>query len=116
MVELLKALSAVSLDSSIFKVQPWQNPWLLPGVLLPLALHLAVIYWSPLASIFGLAPLNRREWKVVALFSLPVVVLEEILKYIGRHKAEMQEIALKKMRNRHFNEFPNKTVYPPPLF
>jgi len=115
-VELLKALSAVSLDSSLLRVQPWQNPWLLPGVLLPLALHLLVVYWPPLANVFGLAPLNAAEWRVVAAFALPVVLLEEVLKYIGRHKAEMKEAALRKLRNRHLHEFPAAPVMPPPLF
>ena len=116
-IELLKALSAVSLDSSLVRVQPWQNPWLIPGVLLPLALHLLVIYWSPLANIFGMSPLSASEWKVVAMFSFPVVILEEVLKWVGRHKAEVQEATLRKLRNRHFNEIGNfHQVMPPPLF
>jgi Cation transporting ATPase, C-terminus len=65
-VELLKALSAVSLDASLLRVQPWQNPWLIPGVLVPFALHLLVVYCPPLASIFGLARLSLREWKVTS--------------------------------------------------
>jgi Ca2+-transporting ATPase len=63
-IELLKALSAVSLDSSLLRVQPWQNPWLIPGVLIPFALHLLVVYFKPLADIFGLAALSINEWKV----------------------------------------------------
>ena len=63
-IELLKALSAVSLDSSLLRVQPWQNPWLIPGVLIPFALHLLVVYIPPLARIFGLSSLSWREWKV----------------------------------------------------
>jgi Ca2+-transporting ATPase len=115
-IELLKALSAVSLDSSLVRVQPWQNPWLIPGVLLPLALHLLVIYWSPLANIFGMSPLSTNEWKVVAMFSFPVVILEEVLKWVGRHKAEVQETTWRKLRNRHFNEIGNFQAMPPPLF
>jgi Ca2+-transporting ATPase len=79
-------------------------------------LHLLVVYWPPLANVFGLAPLNAAEWRVVAAFALPVVLLEEVLKYIGRHKAEMKEAALRKLRNRHLHEFPAAPVMPPPLF
>ena len=31
-MEMLKALSAVSLDGSMFRIPPWRNPWLLLGV------------------------------------------------------------------------------------
>ena len=63
-MELLKALSAVSLDSSLLVVQPWHNPWLIPGVVVPFALHLLVVYCKPLAALFGLSPLSIKEWKV----------------------------------------------------
>lgn len=65
LIEMLKALSAVSLDSSLLKVQPWQNPWLLAGVALPIALHLLVMYFPPLSYVFGLSPLSVEEWKVI---------------------------------------------------
>jgi Ca2+-transporting ATPase len=63
-IEMLKALSAVSLDSSLLRVQPWQNPWLLLGVLVPSAVHLAVLYYRPLSQLFGVAPLSLEEWQV----------------------------------------------------
>jgi Ca2+-transporting ATPase len=47
-MEMLKALSAVSVDSSIFRVGPQSNPWLIAGVSGPLLLHLFVLYSSKL--------------------------------------------------------------------
>jgi Ca2+-transporting ATPase len=47
-MEMLKALSAVSVDSSIFRVGPQENPWLLLGVSGPFLLHLFVLYSSKL--------------------------------------------------------------------
>ena len=64
MIEMLKALSAVSLDSSMISVPPWKNKWLMLGVAVPTALHMAVMYYPPLAGIFGVAPLSGEEWKV----------------------------------------------------
>lgn len=64
-IEMLKALSSVSLDSSLLQVQPWQNPWLIWSVLFPFLLHVAVLYVPSLANLFGLAPLSLREWKVL---------------------------------------------------
>lgn len=45
-MEMLKALSAVSVDSSIFQVGPQSNKWLLLGVSGPFLLHLLVVYSS----------------------------------------------------------------------
>ena len=58
-MELFKALSAVSVDSSLLTVGPNQNPWLIGGVALPFLLHVAVVYSSKLglpglAKSFGL--------------------------------------------------------------
>jgi len=47
-MEMLKALSAVSLDNSIVKVGPQDNEWLLLGVSVPFMLHLLVLYSSKL--------------------------------------------------------------------
>jgi len=63
-MELIKALSAVSLNTSIFKLPPWKNPWLLPGVFIPAACHLLLLYVPIFRNIFGLVPLTVRDWKV----------------------------------------------------
>ena len=36
------------------------------------------------ADIFALSPLTRADWRAVAYFALPLVVLEEGLKLAGR--------------------------------
>jgi Ca2+-transporting ATPase len=77
-IEMLKALSAVSLDSSLLTVQPWQNPWLLLGVLVPSAVHLGVLYYRPLSQLFGVAPLSLEEWQVR---TLTVIVLLTFFPY-----------------------------------
>lgn len=45
-MEMLKALSAVSVDDSLLTVGPQKNPWLLLGVAVPFLLHLFVLYSS----------------------------------------------------------------------
>jgi hypothetical protein len=47
-MEMLKALSAVSVDSSLLRIGPQENPWLLLGVSGPFLLHLFVLYSSTL--------------------------------------------------------------------
>lgn len=47
-MEMMKALSAVSVDSSLLRVGPQDNKWLLLGVTGPIVLHLGVVYSSHL--------------------------------------------------------------------
>lgn len=83
-LELLKALSAVSLHHSLLRVPPWRNGYLLPAVALPALLHVALVSTPYTRQVFGLQPLSRADWKVVALLSLPVLLLEEALKTVAR--------------------------------
>jgi Ca2+-transporting ATPase len=84
-MELLKALSAVSLDSSMISVPPWKNRWLLLGVIIPFACHLLILYTPSLANIFSLSPLSWKEWEIVLKFSTPILLVEEILKATGKY-------------------------------
>ena len=47
-MEMFKALSAVSVNESVFRVPPWKNRWLLLGVAGPFLLHLSVLYSAAL--------------------------------------------------------------------
>jgi hypothetical protein len=86
LMEMLKALSAVSLDTSLLKFPPWKNSMLVAGTILPLLLHLLFMYVPALSSILRLQPLSLREWKVIVAFAAPILALEEILKYFGRSR------------------------------
>ncbi|KAL3758588.1 hypothetical protein ACHAWU_008342 [Discostella pseudostelligera] len=91
-MELFKALSAVSVDSSLLTVGPNQNPLLIAGVILPFILHVAVVYSSKLglpglAKSFGLAPLSLDDWKTALKWSAPILIVEEVLKAIGRSRS-----------------------------
>lgn len=83
-LELLKALSAVSLHQSLLRVPPWRNGYLLPAVALPALLHFALVSTPYTCRVFGLQSMSRADWKVVALLSLPVLLLEEALKAVAR--------------------------------
>mmetsp|Transcript_20689 Transcript_20689/g.23705 ORF Transcript_20689/g.23705 Transcript_20689/m.23705 type:complete len:104 (-) Transcript_20689:202-513(-) len=88
-MEMLKALSAVSVNDSLFKVAPWRNKWLLLGVSGPFTLHLLVLYSSKLGlpgfgKAFGMVPLTVNEWKTVLLWASPILLVDEILKFTGR--------------------------------
>eukprot|EP00571_Detonula_confervacea_P008690 CAMPEP_0172320496 /NCGR_PEP_ID=MMETSP1058-20130122/40680_1 /TAXON_ID=83371 /ORGANISM="Detonula confervacea, Strain CCMP 353" /LENGTH=1609 /DNA_ID=CAMNT_0013035775 /DNA_START=220 /DNA_END=5050 /DNA_ORIENTATION=- len=96
-MELFKALSAVSVDSSLLTVGPNKNPWLIGGVALPFLLHIAVVYsaklgFPGLAKSFGLAPLSLHDWKIALKWSAPILIVEEVLKGMeDRGTDNMQE-------------------------
>ncbi|CAM9295786.1 unnamed protein product, partial [Phaeothamnion confervicola] len=83
-MEMLKALSAVSVDNSLLRVPPWKNPWLLLGVAVPSLLHLAVLYLPGAGHVFGLQPLTWEDWTYVLRFAAPILLVEELLKAVGR--------------------------------
>eukprot|EP00730_Choanoeca_flexa_P004013 TRINITY_DN11572_c0_g2_i2.p1 TRINITY_DN11572_c0_g2~~TRINITY_DN11572_c0_g2_i2.p1 ORF type:complete len:1043 (+),score=353.64 TRINITY_DN11572_c0_g2_i2:56-3184(+) len=83
-IELLNALNSVSEDQSLLVMPPWRNPLLLAADALSLALHFVILYVPFLASLFQLQPLNGEEWAYVMYLSVPVLLLDEILKLYAR--------------------------------
>merc|ERR1711988_1485760 len=83
-MEMFKALSAVSVDNSILRVPPWKNPYLLAGVALPSLIHFSVLYHPVMNKIFGVTPLDQDQWKRILIWAAPIILVDEILKLIGR--------------------------------
>jgi Ca2+-transporting ATPase len=84
-IEMFNAANALSEDNSILKVPVWSNPWLLMAMAVSFGLHFVILYVPTFATTFSIVPLSINEWLLVLLFSLPVVILDEILKFIGRN-------------------------------
>ena len=89
-MEMLKALSAVSVNDSLFRVGPQSNKWLLLGVSGPFLLHMLVLYSSKLGfgalgESFGMVPLSSDNWTTVLLWAAPILLVDEILKAVGRN-------------------------------
>merc|ERR1712146_510937 len=83
-IELLNALNSVSEDQSLFVMPPWCNWLLIAADLLSLGLHFMILYVPFLASLFQLQPLNTEEWLWVLYLSVPVLIIDEILKLVAR--------------------------------
>lgn len=49
-----------------------------------MALHFMILYVPFFTKLFAIVPLNVDEWKGVLYISLPVIVLDEILKFVTR--------------------------------
>ncbi|KAL3130923.1 Calcium-transporting ATPase, endoplasmic reticulum-type [Trebouxia sp. C0009 RCD-2024] len=84
-IEMFNAMNALSEDNSLLQMPPWKNPYLLLACAVSFGLHFLILYVPFLADIFSIVPLSFNEWLFVLLLSLPVILLDEVLKFIGRH-------------------------------
>ncbi|XP_076867889.1 sarcoplasmic/endoplasmic reticulum calcium ATPase 1 isoform X2 [Brachyhypopomus gauderio] len=87
-IEMFNALNSLSENQSLVRMPPWVNIWLLGAIILSLSLHFLILYVEPLPLIFQVTPLRWSQWMVVLKISIPVILLDEALKYISRHHLE----------------------------
>lgn len=85
-IEMFNSLNALSEDNSLVTMPPWRNPWLLVAMSVSLGLHCLILYVPFLADVFGVVPLNLNEWFSVILVSAPVILIDEVLKFVGRNR------------------------------
>lgn len=104
-IEMLNALNALSEDGSLLTMPPWTNPYLVLAMIVSIGLHLVVLNVASLAKTFQVTPLDWNEWLVVLGFSFPVILIDEILKVIGRHiSAKALAGRLRMMQNSKKND------------
>ena len=82
--EMLKALNALSEDGSLLQMPPWANPWLLVAMFVSIGLQFLILYVPRMAAIFQIVPLTYNDWVLVMAFSMPVIFIDEVLKFCGR--------------------------------
>ncbi|KAG5284126.1 hypothetical protein AALO_G00023240 [Alosa alosa] len=87
-IEMFNALNSLSENQSLLRMPPWVNFWLLGAIILSLSLHFLILYVEPLPLIFQVTPLHWSQWIVVLKISIPVILLDEALKYLARHHLE----------------------------
>jgi len=85
-IEMFNALNALSEDSSLLTIGLFANPWLLVAIFLSMALHCVILYIPLFGVIFGTVPLNTNDWLLVLMFSFPVFIVEETLKFVNRQR------------------------------
>ncbi|XP_051749219.1 sarcoplasmic/endoplasmic reticulum calcium ATPase 1 isoform X1 [Ctenopharyngodon idella] len=90
-IEMFNALNSLSENQSLLRMPPWVNIWLLGAIILSMSLHFLILYVEPLPLIFQVTPLHYSQWIVVLKISIPVILLDEALKYISRHHLEGEE-------------------------
>ncbi len=83
-IEMLNALNALSEDGSLVQMPPWKNPMLILAIIGAVGLHMMILYVPFFNPIFSVCPLSEHDWWLVMLFSVPVIFIDEILKFVGR--------------------------------
>ncbi|KAF7120511.1 hypothetical protein RHSIM_Rhsim13G0089100 [Rhododendron simsii] len=83
-IEMFNSLNALSEDGSLLTMPPWVNPYLLVAMSISFGLHFLILYVPFLAQVFGIVPLSLNEWLLVLAVALPVILIDEVLKFVGR--------------------------------
>lgn len=105
-IEMLNAMNSLSENQSLLSMPPWCNPWLLGAMVLSFSLHFVILHieflsvrrhtsqiysipiWIWFQAVFQVTPLTVDEWITVMKFSLPVILLDETLKFTARKYAD----------------------------
>ncbi|CAK7203473.1 hypothetical protein SEUCBS139899_006207 [Sporothrix eucalyptigena] len=83
-IEMFNAINALSSSESLLTLPLWENMMLVYAIALSMALHFALLYIPFLQTLFSILPLNWNEWKAVLILSAPVIVIDEVLKFVER--------------------------------
>merc|ERR1712112_439499 len=89
-IEMSNALNSVSENQSLIVMPPWINPWLLGAMALSFGLHIIILYVDVLNVVFNISALSMDQWIVVLKFSLPVLLLDELLKFVARNYTDVE--------------------------
>ena len=62
--------------------------WLLGAMALSFSLHFMILYIDFLNVVFNITPLSIEQWMTVLKFSMPVILMDEALKWVARNYAD----------------------------
>jgi len=83
-IEMLNALNSLSENQSLLVMPPWINPFLLGAMCLSFSLHFVILHVDVLAMVFQVTPLSWPQWVAVLKCSIPVLLIDEVLKLVAR--------------------------------
>ncbi|KAF4615292.1 hypothetical protein D9613_003225 [Agrocybe pediades] len=82
-VEMFNAMNSLSENESLLRLPVWKNMYLVGAITLSMCLHFMILYVPFFTTLFAITPLNWIEWKAVLYISAPVVIIDEVLKFIS---------------------------------
>lgn len=77
---------------SIFKINPFRNPWLVLAVAFGIILQLIAVYLPGLQRVFKTAPLGGFDWPIIVAAILAIIISIEITKSIFILKKKNEKI------------------------
>ncbi|RIB04097.1 calcium-transporting ATPase [Gigaspora rosea] len=83
-IEMFNAANALSENESLLTLPVWSNIYLVLSIFLSMALHFMILYIPFFTKLFDIVPLNQEEWIAVVMMSFPVIIIDEVLKFISR--------------------------------
>ncbi|TPX38290.1 hypothetical protein SmJEL517_g00074 [Synchytrium microbalum] len=99
-VEMFNAINSLSENESLLTFPLWNNIYLVLAITLSMVLHFMILYIPFFTNLFAIVPLNLEEWQWVLMISFPVIIVDEILKYISREFVNKASVApVDKKRN-----------------
>lgn len=93
MIEMFNAYNAISEDNSLLVITPFVNPYLIAATFSSTILHIMIVYVPFFNDVFSIHAMSLQEWLLVLAFALPVILVDEVLKFFGRMKnaAELKQ-------------------------
>lgn len=82
-IEMFNACNSLSENESLLALPLWTNPYLVGAIALSMALHFMILYVPFFNALFQITPLNWDEWMAVLAISFPVIIIDEVLKWIS---------------------------------
>lgn len=90
-IEMFNACNSLSENESLLVLPLWTNPYLVGSIALSMGLHFMILYVPFFRGLFQITPLNWDEWRAVLWISAPVVLIDEVLKFVSnRYIGECQ--------------------------
>merc|ERR1712015_198047 len=87
-IEMANALNSLSENQSLVVMPPWINIWLMLAMALSFSLHFIILYTDFLNVVFNITPLSVEQW-------MPVILLDEALKFVSRNYTDVENIGKK---------------------
>jgi len=81
-IEMFNAMNSLSENESLLVLPLWKNSFLVAAISLSMLLHVAILYIPFFTALFSITPLNWTEWRAVLLISAPVILIDEVLKFV----------------------------------
>jgi Ca2+-transporting ATPase len=69
-----------SLHLPTWRIGWFSNRFLIVDLVLTLGAQLLAVYWPPLQALLQTVPIGTDEWKLIAIFVLPILIVPEVFK------------------------------------